>query len=36
MFIETEMQKIERQAKNKFEQQHYTYKIKGRKSLKIC
>ncbi len=31
---ETEMQRIEEQAKNKFDQQHYTYKIKERKKLK--
>ena len=28
------MQKMEKQAKTKFEQQHYTYKIKERRSLK--
>ena len=31
---ETEMQKLEKQTKNKFEQQHYTYKIQERKKLK--
>ena len=31
---ETEMQKLEKQAKNKFNEQHYTYKIKERKKLK--
>ena len=31
---ETEMQKIERQAKNNFAEQHYTYKIKEKKKLK--
>ena len=31
---ETEMQKLERQAKNKFEKQRYTYKIKERKKIR--
>ena len=31
---ETEMQQMERQAKNRFEEQKYTYKIKGKKSLR--
>ena len=31
---ETEMQKMEKQAKTKFEQQHYTYKIKEKRNLK--
>ena len=31
---ETEMQRLEKQAKNKFNEQHYTYKIKERKKLK--
>lgn len=31
---ETEMQKMEKQAKNRFEEQRYTYKIKGKKKLR--
>ena len=31
---ETEFQKMEKQAKTKFEEQRYTYKIKGKKRLK--
>ena len=31
---ETEMQKMERKAKDKFEEQHYTYKIKSKKKLR--
>ena len=31
---ETHIQKIEKKAKNNFEEQHYTYKIQGRKRLK--
>ena len=31
---ETEIQQMERQAKNRFEEQKYTYKIKGKKSLR--
>ena len=31
---ETEMQKLEKKAKTKFEEQHYTYKIQGKRKLK--
>ena len=31
---DTQMQKIEKRAKSKFEEQHYTYKVKGKKKLK--
>ena len=31
---ETEFQKMERQAKNKFEEQRYTYKIKGKRKIR--
>lgn len=31
---ETQMEEMEKQAKNKFEEQRYTYKVKGRKKLR--
>ena len=31
---ETELQKMEKQAKTKFEEQHYTYKVKGKRKLR--
>lgn len=31
---ESEMQKLEKQAKSKFEEQRYTYKVKGKKKLR--